>query len=123
MTVMKERITVPDIVITALVIVLSVFISFSLLRGKNNDYLEIRSPDGTFLYPLSVDAVYTVEGKTGISSIAVKNGEVRFIDSPCPNKTCITDGRISHPGEFLACLPNCISVTITGKGGVDDVSF
>ena len=120
---MKERLTVSDIIITVLVIILSVLISLSLIKEKSNDYIEIKSPDDTYLYPLSVDAVYSIDGKIGTSIIVVKNGEVCFEDSPCPNKTCITDGCISGAGEFLACLPNCISVTITGKGGVDDVSF
>lgn len=112
-----------DILITALIVVFSVLVSFRLLKENRNDYLEINSPEGTFLYPLNDNAVYEIKGKIGVSIIEVKDKNVCFIESPCPNKTCITDGCISKAGEFLACLPNGISVTVTGKGGVDDVSF
>ncbi len=120
---MKERITFSDIFITALIFSLSVLISFHLLKENRNDYLEINCPEGTFIYPLNENATYEINGKIGKSIIEVKDKTVCFIESPCPNKTCISDGCISNAGEFLACLPNCISVTITGKGGVDDVSF
>lgn len=120
---MKERITVLDILITVLIIALSVIISYSVFDENGNSYIRVQSPDGVYLYPISEDARYKFNGKIGESVIEVDKGQVSFVSSPCPNKTCITDGSISKAGEFLACLPNGISVTITGKGGVDDVSF
>ncbi|WP_455217406.1 NusG domain II-containing protein [Kaarinaea lacus] len=58
---------------------------------------------------------YYVPGLLGESHIRVENGQVRFIDSPCPNKLCIHTGWIKQGGENVTCLPNQVSVHILGS--------
>ncbi len=45
-------------------------------------------------------------------------------ESSCPDKTCIKQGRIDRPGEIIVCLPNKVTVEITGEieSGPDAVS-
>lgn len=57
---------------------------------------------------------YHVPGPLGESLIRVQGGQVRFIDSPCPNKLCIHTGWISQGGENATCLPNQVSVQVLG---------
>lgn len=120
---MKFRISVLDIAITLVVIALATVFCFIVMGNRESGYVQISGSEGTFIYPVSEDAKYEIKGKIGTSVICVKDKTVSFEESPCPNKTCITDGCISEPGAFLACLPNGVFVTITGKGEVDDISF
>lgn len=53
-----------------------------------------------------------VPGPLGHSHIQVRDGQVRFVDSPCPNKQCIHTGWLSQGGEVAVCLPNKISVQV-----------
>ena len=64
--------------------------------------------------PLDIDRTYTVEGPLGQSQIEVKNGRIRFIRSPCTNKQCIHSGWLNQNGDFAACLPNHVSISLRG---------
>lgn len=53
-----------------------------------------------------------VPGPLGLSRLQVRDGEVRFVDSPCPNKQCILQGGVSDGGEVAVCLPNMVSIKV-----------
>ncbi len=53
-----------------------------------------------------------VPGPLGHSHIQVRDGRVRFVNSPCPNKLCIHTGWLSQGGEVAICLPNKVSLQI-----------
>ena len=99
--------------------------SVLLLRrgGGNEAHVIIRTAQAEYVYPLAKDAVYRIEGSLGTSEIAVSGGTVRFVDSPCPGKTCVMTGALSQPGQWAACLPNEVFVRIEGaEGGLDAVA-
>ncbi|MBQ7166580.1 MAG: NusG domain II-containing protein [Treponema sp.] len=83
--------------------------------GGDERLLVVRTQEGEFVYPLSKDAVYRIEGAVGISEIEVSGGKARFRDSPCPGKTCVMSGELSEPGAWAACLPNQVFIRIEGK--------
>ena len=83
--------------------------------GGDEGQLVVRTPKGEFVYPLSKDAVYKIEGAIGISEIEVADGKARFLDSPCPGKTCVMTGELSEPGTWAACLPNQVFIRIEGS--------
>lgn len=56
-----------------------------------------------------------VPGPLGHSHIQVSDGQVRFVDSPCPNKLCVHTGWLSQGGEVAICLPNKVSLQILGS--------
>ncbi|MBQ9538012.1 MAG: NusG domain II-containing protein [Treponema sp.] len=91
--------------------------SILMLRkgGADESQLIVRTPEGEFVYPLSKDAVYDIEGAVGTSKIEVLGGKARFLDSPCPGKTCVLSGYLSEPGAWAACLPNEVFIRIEGK--------
>ena len=119
----KLKITVTDIVILICAAVFCIFIAFLLWQSAGSSFVEIKTPYGKYVYPLSENAVYEFDGTDGKSVISIQDGKVRFVKSPCPGKNCIAVGEISKPGAFNACLPNGISVTITGGSEVDAVSI
>ena len=102
--------------------------SVLLLRrgGGDEKHVIIRTAEAEYVYPLSKDAVYQIEGSIGISEIEISGGTVRFLDSPCPSKTCVMTGALSEPGQWAACLPNEVFVRIEGsdsdKNGLDAVA-
>lgn len=65
-----------------------------------------------------------VPGPLGNSHIRVFDGQVRFIDSPCPNKLCVHTGWLSQGGENATCLPNRVSIQILGSDPrFDSINF
>ncbi len=65
----------------------------------------------------------TVEGTLGTNQLQIKEGKIRFTDSPCSAKVCIHKGWLSHSGDFNACLPNRVSIEIMGNGEFDSINF
>ncbi|HEY1076651.1 MAG TPA: NusG domain II-containing protein [Fontimonas sp.] len=76
-------------------------------------------------YALDVDREIRVDGRAGVSVLKVENGRVRFVSSPCRNKVCVHGGWLSHSGDAAACLPNRVSIALSGTGGdgLDAISF
>jgi hypothetical protein len=65
-----------------------------------------------------------VPGTLGDSHIRVSDGQVRFINSPCPNKLCVHTGWLSQGGESAVCLPNRVSLQILGSDPrFDSINF
>ena len=118
-----NRFKTGDIIIIALSLVIITLLFFLSADSEKASYVRIDSPSNVYYYPLTQDSVYKIKGNIGESIIEVKNGEVRFLSSPCKNKICIKSGKISKTSGVLACLPNGITVSITGESEVDDVSI
>lgn len=55
----------------------------------------------------------------GGCEIRTENGEVYVIDADCPDRMCVNTGRISRAGQSIICIPNRLSIRITGEGGFD----
>jgi hypothetical protein len=62
--------------------------------------------------PLNEDRTINVPGPLGKTTVEIKGGRVRVLDSPCPNKICISQGWIERSGETITCLPNRVSITV-----------
>jgi len=65
--------------------------------------------------PLDRDTRLTVQGVQGPAVIEVRDGRVRFVRSTCKTRYCVKSGWHSHRGEVAACLPNRVSLNITGE--------
>lgn len=92
--------------------------------GPVNAVLKGRG--GEWIYPLSADRELRVAGPLGDTVVEIRGKSVRIVASPCPNKICIAAGAIERPGQWLACLPNQVFVSIEGRradGGVDASAY
>lgn len=116
-----------DIVIFCLCLVAVIFSFFMLdINKANRPLLFISSPQGDFVYPLSKDATYNIDGALGVSVIQIKEGKAQFLSSPCPTKTCVACLAISKNNEWIACLPNKVFIHIQGakdKNKIDVETF
>lgn len=53
-----------------------------------------------------------IAGSLGDSLIEVRDGRIRFRASPCQGKQCIHAGWLTKGGDFVACLPNQVSIEL-----------
>ena len=120
MTKRKMRHKADLILILSLFIVSLLLVILTLTSRTKGERVEI-TVDGTLVatYSLSEDGEWNI-GKT--NTIVIEDGCVYMKDAVCPTGSCIRTGRIRYVGESIICLPNKVTVTIVGEGGVDFIS-
>ena len=99
-----------DILIIILVAVAGIFLTVRGL-GQKGSRVVVNAAGVKFEYSAELDGTYTVAGELGPTTFEIKDGRVRIIDSPCPNKTCISQGW-HNP---LVCLPNKVMITVENE--------
>ena len=109
---MRKLLTKTDIVIVLLLICTAVILIFFCFGNKGQKAVvkyngktvgEIDLSDSSY-YEITVNNVHIVR----------ENGEVYVKDSTCPDRVCVRTGHISKTGESAVCVPNRVSVTVTG---------
>lgn len=125
MTKMGKLLTTADKLLLSCIILLLPLLYFSVwFQELHADSVKIWSPNHGFQsYTLNQEQKILVEGALGNSVLEIQNGKVRFVDSPCINKVCIRAGWLSRAGGFAACLPNKVSMEITGEIKYDSINF
>ena len=95
---MKKR----DLIIIAsiLVIAIGLFLLVNLTKKPGANVV------------VRVDGEYELNGGTNI--LHIEDGKAWLIDANCPDKLCMNQGKISYNGETITCLPNKLTVTVTG---------
>ena len=73
---------------------------------------------------LDEDIMLNLDGKAGGIKLFVSNDNVYVTDADCGDKLCL-DKLISKSGQFIACLPNKILISIVSskEQGVDTVAY
>jgi hypothetical protein len=103
-----------------ILIVILVILSGASIAGIRNFYhggkhvvIEV---DGRHVMELPLDSnvTETLKGPLGETVIAVENGTVKIVESPCPHKYCIRMGSINRRSEIIVCVPNRVFITIRG---------
>ena len=114
-----------DYILLIIVISLLPFVyQFYWQAETTGSYVRVYSADKLIEeLKLNTDRDIHVEGVLGHSHIQIKEGQVRFVDSPCTGKFCVHKGWLSHNGDFNACLPNQISIEISGQQQFDSINF
>lgn len=112
-----------DVILFILIIVLGLIISFGPLH-KAAGGTEVRiSCDGKLygIYDLNVDQTIEVTENGHTNVISIEGGKVWMESATCHNQICVKKGAITLSGDSIVCLPNKVTVEITGKGGDVDV--
>lgn len=108
---MKEKVSVWDfILIAGLLLLCSVLWWFPREEGA----VATVSADGKVVavLPLSSDRVLVLPDGT---EVTVREGAVFVTHATCEDKLCEKMGKISKDGQTVLCLPNRISVVISGE--------
>lgn len=116
------------IVISAILIVALISLTLVLAFRQEGDTVVV-TVDGVTVgkYSLSVNATYNLSGITATEEnpitnvLVIENGVAYLSDANCPDKTCVTRGKIKYVGQSRTCLPNMLTVKIVGESnsGVD----
>lgn len=104
------------------ILILAAVLSFVFLASlfiytssETKLYLIIKTPKGEWIYPMEQEADISVEGEIGITRISIKDKTATVIDSPCSNKTCIVAPGIKQQGDWNACLPNKVFLSVENR--------
>jgi hypothetical protein len=93
-----------------------VLITLKLWNGEQADRAIIRSAGKIFKeVPLSRDIQIEVPGPLGISIINIEKDRARITSDPSPRQYCVRQGWLQQAGEIAICLPNQVSVELTGS--------
>ena len=115
--------------IIASIIIITLFLIFSMENHSLKKQAHIVSSNTEWYYPLDENRTVNIAGPIGTTIIKIEDNGASIIDSPCPDKICIHQGIIHESGQWIACLPNQVLITIKGETDVtkeettDDISF
>lgn len=93
----------------------TVWITQAVWSGGIADTALIRSGGKVFReVPLSRDQQIEVPGPLGVSIITIEKRRARISSDPGPRQYCVRQGWLQQAGEIAVCLPNEVSVELTG---------
>jgi len=93
-----------------------VTLTLALWGGDLADKAIIRSGGKIFReVTLSRDQLIEVPGPLGISIIDIKQRRARIASDPGPRQYCVRQGWLQQAGEIALCLPNQVSIELTGS--------
>lgn len=104
-----------DWTVLLLATLFTVWLAATVWQGGAADKAVIRSGGKIFsVVPLSRDQTIEVPGPLGISRIAIHNLQARIAADPSPRQYCVRQGWLKQAGEIAVCLPNQVSVELSG---------
>jgi hypothetical protein len=88
--------------------------------GGDARFATVRTQDSEAeVLDLTRDRKVSVTGPLGKSVIEIRDGRIRFSGSPCTGRICVHTGWLHEAGEVAVCLPNRVSIQLSG----DDTRF
>lgn len=93
--------------------------------GSPGDSLIVRA-QGKVTNQLSLRRTHTlsVAGPLGLTLIEIQPGRARIARDPSPRQLCVKQGWLSRAGEVALCLPNQVSIEISGPvRGFDSIAY
>ena len=113
-----------DVLVIAAILLLALSMVLVTFLTKEEGAVAVVEIDGVKAgeYPLDVDGTFPLNGGTNV--LVIENGAAYLNYSNCPDHTCENTGKIRYVGQTIICLPNRLSITVTGDSsdGVDFVS-
>lgn len=126
---MKKKINKFDIGLIAIIIIINVF--FILYGGNNavkanNKIAYIYSENklvGEYVLTDDVNDEFKIESETGFNILHIEDGQIWIHDASCPDRVCISQGKISYDGEIIVCLPNKMLIKIVDNNEDSEIDF
>ena len=109
-------------------LVIAVFVAtivFAMHFSADASEVTVKAGEKLYIYRLDKDLEFDVAGPLGMTRIEIKNRAVRVVDSPCRDKLCVHMGWLRSGGQWAACLPNRVFVSINSaeKDGIDASTY
>jgi hypothetical protein len=121
----RRAVTAADVLIIGCLLAANAAFGWKAGRAERPALLEITSPAARSRVSLTPARRIEVPGPLGITVVDVGPDGATVRSSPCPNQICVGAGRITRPGEVVACVPNRVVLRLVGegdRGAVDAVS-
>ena len=115
---MRVKMSVWDIVVIAAICIAALLIALIPLFTQNEgSFVKVTAglSAESVLLPLEEDGLHTFESNGHALTIEIKEGSVSVIDATCPDRVCISSGRISRGGEIIVCVPSMITIEILSE--------
>jgi hypothetical protein len=77
--------------------------------------LLVKGTGEQWVFPLDGTEIIKISGPLGDTVVELRDAAARIITSPCENQTCVAQGAIRFHGQWTACLPNRVLISINGK--------
>ena len=119
---MKKTLRLGDFLITAILLFAALFLLFSPFRTTGE--IVVVSVDGVVIdqFPLQGDDQdFSYEEADFSFTLRREDGRVAMVNMDCPDQSCVKTGYISLSGSSIICLPNRVTVLVTGETEVDFV--
>lgn len=116
---MKRALIRPtDFIIVALIVAVAVASLFILAGGEGKYITVMQNGQVIKTVSLNKNGVYTV----GAVTVTVEDGIAYVSDSDCEDKICMRT-RLKYAGDCAICLPNKVSITVSGEAATDAVTY
>ena len=103
-----------------LLLALAASLALAFLPAGEGRAVEVRVDGETVVtLPLDRDTEYACRGLT----VVVKDGAAYVKDADCPDKLCEKVGPLTKAGDVAVCLPNRVTLTVTGTPAADGVTY
>lgn len=98
------------------------FLPFFRMHNNKSEYFVVEH-NGTVLHKISanIDTVLNITTPEGSLVVKINGGKGAIVQSSCPNKICVHTGWIDKPGQSVICIPNKITLYISGKSDYDAI--
>jgi hypothetical protein len=83
--------------------------------GGDQDRITVKGDSGVWVFPHDAVETVTAPGPLGNTVVEIRGGRAHIVSSPCANQTCVAAGSIHSRGQWLACLPNRVLVSVDGE--------
>ncbi len=114
---MKKLITKKDFILLVVVLIIGIAGFFFMNLAKQGTTAQIKV-DGKAVETIQLDGEGFEKDINGVT-VCCENGEIYVKESSCPDKVCVSSGRISKAGEGIICAPNRVAVEIIGEKQLD----
>ena len=106
-------------------VLITVFAQIAFGQKLAGQSVSITSPNGEWRYTLEEDRIVENIGEDGECVIVIEDWGVFVRESNCPENICVRMGKISNQGEWIACVPHSVFISIDGgiNNGMDDISY
>jgi hypothetical protein len=109
------RLRIFDAVVLGFAAAVTVYWSVLIYAGNDSPVqLVVKGEGGNWIYPIGRTERVEVPGPLGITVVELYGGEARVLSSPCANQSCVAAGAIHKRGQWAACLPNRVFLSVEG---------
>lgn len=107
--------------ILALLVLAAGIYLWSLLQPAGNT--AVIEQNGAELYRVALSSLNEPE-QLEINGVVIEisRAGARFVTSPCPDQLCVHAGLLTRAGESAVCLPQRVSLRLTGDAGTDGIT-